>query len=180
MAKKKQKSISLKSIEKHYKEITKYSTHPLKCQNGEPIKYYSFFTEDKIDDLLKEANMDLVYDVENKLFLISDDDEKFLKYILFLIIKHMTQLRDEISDKLEDKIVLLHKLYNKGVFKEMIEEVFDPSEVSKVIERLVNISLMNERIREIEQEARENIMNSVESPIIKQKIEQGKLTEKNA
>lgn len=173
MAQKKQKNISLKSIDKHYKKISKYSQHPLKCQNDEVIKYYEFFTEDKIDDLFKEANNDLLYDIENKLFLISDDDEKFYKYILFLIIKHMTQLRDEIPDNLEEKIVILHKLYDKGIFKEMLEEVFNPAEISKVIERLADISSMNERIREMEQETRKSIIESVQSPVIKKKLEEG-------
>ena len=175
MATKKPKSISLKSIEKQYKNINKYSTHPLKCKDGESIRYYEKFSEKKIQKLLEEANNDLVYDVENELYLISDDETNFIKYIYFLTIKHMTELKNEIPDSFEEKISIFNQIEDIGLFHEMLEDVFDPAEVSKVIDYMTSFALMAQRIKEIEEEAREKAINSVQNPVIKKKLEEGNL-----
>ena len=175
MAAKKPKSISLKSIEKQYKNINKYSTHPLKCKAGESIRYYEKFSDKKIQELLAEANKDLVYDAENELYLISDDDTKFIKYVYFLTIKHMTELKNEIPDSFEEKISIFNQIEEIGLFREMMEDVFDPAEVSKVIDYMANFALMAQRVKEIEDEAREKAINSVKNPVIKKKLEEGKL-----
>lgn len=169
-----QKQIKLKDINEQYQKINSYKTHILDEKNNTVIKYLKVFGEDRIQALMKEAFEDSVYVRENGLELFEDEngneDLKFVRYIYFLIIKHMTQLKDEIPDSFEDKIAIFNQIEAIGLFHELMENAFQPEEVSKVLERVGSFALLAQQMAEAEEKARAEMNEIVQHPLMKKKL----------
>ncbi|WP_144509976.1 hypothetical protein [Bacillus sp. FJAT-22090] len=173
-----QKNIKLTDIQKQYKKVNTYKTHILNEKENKVIRYYEVFDETRIQELIKEAYEDVVYAEENGLNTFKDvgdvsGDMKFIKYIYFLIIKHMTELKNEIVGNLEEKSRLFNQIEAIGLFHELMENVFLPEEVSKVLERVGNFALLANQMTEKEKEERQKALESVQHPLMKKKLEEG-------
>lgn len=129
------KQIELSHIEKQNKEMSKLSSFTLDEEQNLQIKYHEKFGKDKIDELLTELYEKTNYAKENNLTYFQEDDF-FLQYTHFLIIKHFTSLENEIPDDLESQINIMEQIYNIGLFERLFDEVLPPDQVEKVIEKL--------------------------------------------
>lgn len=172
-----QKQIKLKDIAKQYNDINTYKTHILNEKENKAIKYLEVFDEIRIQELMKEAFEDSVYVSENSLDVFKDEngneDLKFFKYIYFLIIKHMTELKNEITGSFEEKSYIFNQIEATGLFHELMENAFLPEEISKVLERVGTFASLAQQVAELELETRQKASESVLHPLMKKKLSEG-------
>ena len=166
---KRKKKVSLKDIEKQYKSVTTLSTHVINKEENIVIQYYKVFDNTRIEAIMKEAYSNIEYDEKHKLnFFIND--EIFIQYIFFLTIKHMTNLHDEIPSTLDKQINIFNQLIAIGLFEEMFNNVFDPNEVSKILERFGSFASMATQIAELENDTRSKANQTVIHPLMQKKL----------
>lgn len=167
------KKFGLKSVEKQFKAINTYSNYEVTV-NGtkETIKYFRIFDNDKIDELLKEAAQNLDYDTEHKIGFFVEDGRLF-HYLLFLTIRYFTELYDEIPSKLDEQIPLFHQFKSTGLYEDLINNMFDPEETGRVIERFTEFIMLTEKVAEIEAQTRQKALQTVQHPQMKKKLEEG-------
>lgn len=130
-----QKSISLKQIQKEYNDISKMSTYVINQEKNEVIKYYSKFDQKKIQDILTECYEKIVY-VEEQGIEYFKNEEQFISYLNFLTIKTFTHFNDEIGDTFEEHIQAMNALIGLGYYKLILNDVFDGNEVYNVIQTM--------------------------------------------
>ena len=118
---------------------------------------------------MKEAYSNLEYDEKHKLNFFKND-EIFIQYIFFLTIKHMTNLQDEIPPTLDKQIHIFNQLIAIGLFEEMFNNVFDPNEVSKILERFGTFASLATQIAELEDDTRFNASQKVLHPLMKKQV----------
>lgn len=172
-----QKSIKVKDITKQFNQMNTYKTHILNEETNTVIKYLETFSEDRIQELIKEAYEDSVYVSENGLNVFKDEngneDLKFIRYIYFLIIKHMTELKSEIVGSFEEKAAIYNQIEAIGLFHELMENAFSPEEISKVLERVGTFASLAHQVSELESETRQKALQTVQHPLMKKKLEEG-------
>lgn len=146
----KPKQLTMAKIKREAKEINKMEKYEL--NDNDSIRFYPVFPYGKIDDLLQEYQEKIRYAVEKDIMF---PEEKTLQYIYFLCIKYSTSLEKAISDKYEDQILQMSYLVDTGYLKQIVEEVFLPSEINKVMDRISEllstfqlIEHVNEKVRE--------------------------------
>jgi hypothetical protein len=145
------KTIGLKAIEKQYKDINKMESFTLDEEQNLQIKYYAVFPESKIQELLVEANNSLTYVSENELDFFNDNEE-FIKYIYFLIIRKFTSLESEIPENdFPAHVNIMNQIIDVGLFNKIFDEILDQSEVFRIVERLQQFVEMTARISEMTQ-----------------------------
>lgn len=173
-----QKQIKLSHIAKQYSDVNKMSTHILNEEENITIKYFDKFDEKRIQNVMKEANSSLLQDKEQNLNFFKNDDEVFIQYVLFLVIKHFTNLEKEIPDSLAEQINIFNQIISIGLFEEMFNEVFPPDQVSIVLERIGNFAQLSQQIAETETETRLKAIETVQHPVVKKKLQEGKFDAK--
>jgi len=149
------KRINLETIKKEFESTRKL--HSAILSNGEEIRYYAKFSENKINKLVQElANM--ISESEKREVDFFDEDERLFQFSYFLVIKYFTDLGKEFPDDYEESILLFNKMIEIGLFTEIIEAL-PMEEVGKVIDRLIDRSSAMMRIWEEEQKTLEKIQN---------------------
>ncbi|ARF70775.1 hypothetical protein B7C51_25225 (plasmid) [Paenibacillus larvae subsp. pulvifaciens] len=114
-----------------------------------------YFKEKPIADMIVEFMINYEYSRNNKIQITDILDE----YILFLVIKHFTSIGSDFPSKVEDQIILLWKLIELGLLKN-ISEVLPSEQLEKIMNRvehnMINkyneISSIYEKMEEAERE----------------------------
>lgn len=165
-----QKKLTLKSIQAKEASIDTLSTYILNEKTNEVIKYYKLFNENKIQFLLTEAFEKMKYAEENDIEFFNSDADLY-NFISYLSIKWFTHLGEELKDStLEDDIVAMSALLSTGLFKTILNDVFDGNEIQKIIETMHDHIELSARAQQYENEMLEKTVDKVESPVIKNKI----------
>lgn len=151
----KPKNLTITKIKNEARKNRKMEEYTIN-NDGDIIKFYPIFPEGKIDELLEELKEDLVYAGDNDIEL-TENDNFFISYIMFLCVKHFTSLKNSIPDKLESKIQQFEYLKDAGYFNQIVNEVFLPSETTKVIESLSRVLGTQRFIQEIENKANDYV-----------------------
>lgn len=138
-AKPRNKKLTLKKIEAEYKKIHTMSTFEYDPKDNIVIKYYEIFPEEKIEELLIESHKTLEYIEENELEPFKSDED-FYKYLGFLIIKHMTELKNKIPDDFPSQISIMSQMISTGLYRKLLNSMFNENEVAKVYDRVVETS----------------------------------------
>lgn len=155
-----QKSLTLKGVEKQYKELSKLSTFVIDPETNLVIKYYEKFDEIKIQELLQFAYEHLTYAQENKLDFFSSDG-KFLEYIHYLIIMKFSNLGDDQPTDFESHKSIRDQIISTGLFNLFFESIFDGNEVIKIIERFEQFTSLVNQIANLEESSRNEVLSSV-------------------
>ena len=168
MAKKKQNELQLDSIVKQSEQIDELSTYVVDKEKNIVIKYNKEFSEIKIGEMMNELFSHIMYDVENKKgFFV--DDETFMIYINFLMIKHFSHLGGSMKNNtLEENVVYIEHLGKTGYFRLFFNEIFEPKEVAKVFEMVRERAEMVEKIKDAEID----LMNQAQKIPSKNKIDE--------
>lgn len=131
----KQNNLKLSQVKKQYKEAHKQESYEL--QDGSNLNFYPIFPHNLIEETLEHLAAQFKYAEEKGIELT----EKFIyNYTLFLCIKQFTHLSKEISNNFEEQVQQLEWLVDTGYFKEVVEDVFSPKEISKVFDKMVEVS----------------------------------------
>lgn len=165
------KKITLKSLEKKFNEVSKMQSYLIDTETNEAIKYYEKFDNKKIEELFKELTEALKHDEENELHFFIED-EMSIQYILFLVIKKFTDLGDIIPNDLSNQIPIFEKLVSIGLYEKILNEVLDPSEVSRVLDKFVDFTSLVPKLVELGDKAKNDMLDTVESDVIKNKLKQ--------
>lgn len=168
--KKRQSNISLKSIQAKQKTINTYSTYLYDKESNTVIRYYEKFNPAITEKILKHAYENLLYAEKNNIDVFKNDIS-FLQYIYFLIIKFYSKLGNDLSDNLEEQIPQFISLIETGLFELFFSELFDPEEVLTVVDKIKSFMEITAQLAELDEKTRNQILESVESPVIKKKLE---------
>lgn len=133
------KKLTLNKIKKEYKKINTMSIFEHDPINKVNIKYYEVFPEDKIEELLVHSYETLEYIEKEKLEPFKTDGD-FYKYIGFLIIKFFTELNNEIPNDFPSQIAILNQMISTGVYRKLMNDMFDVNEITKVYDRIAETS----------------------------------------
>lgn len=133
------KTLKLSSLEKQFKEDTKLHTYMINPETKECIKYYTKFSEEKIDALIEELYKHSLYAQENDLDVLNND-LSFIDYAMYLVVKHFTHFKDEIGSDFATNIAAHNLLYQSGIYELCHEQLFDQNEVYRVLEKINKIS----------------------------------------
>lgn len=166
-----QKKLSLKTIQAQEAELNKLSTYVVNDETNEVIKYYKKFDQKKIQKLLEEAYEKLMYVEKNGIEFFKTDEE-FVSYINFLSIKFFTHLGDEIGDSFEEHMEAMNALISLGYYKLILEDILDPNEVYNVLETMNNFIEAASSALDARNKIQEETLKSVQSPVIKKKLEE--------
>lgn len=90
----------------------------------------------------------------------------------------MTELKSEITGTFEEKAYLFNQIEATGLFHELIENAFLPEEISKVLERVASFALLSRKLIDIEAETRLKALETVQHPVVKKKLQEGKFDAK--
>ena len=171
-AKPRQKNLTLKSVQKQFNQINSLSTHVINEETNEVVKYYKEFDQKKIQSLLVEAYEKLTYVHSNPEIEYFTNDEEFISFISYLTIKYFTHFYDELKDStFEDDISAMDALISTGLYKTILNDVLDGSEVVKVLETMNEFMQAASLAIEAETNSREKVLSLAKSPIIKKKLE---------
>jgi hypothetical protein len=168
--KKRQSNISLKSIQAKQKTINTYSTYLYDEESNTVIRYYEKFNPATTEKILKHAYENLLYAEKNNIDVFKNDIS-FLQYIYFLIVKFYSKLGNDLSDNLEEQIPQFISLIETGLFELFFSELFDPEEVLTVVDKIKSFMEITAQLAELDEQTRNQILESVESPVIKKKLE---------
>lgn len=128
-------NLKLASIKKQFKEVHKQESYEL--ADGSNLNFYPIFPHNLIEEMLEHLAAQFKYAEEKGI----ETSEKFIhNYTLFLCIRQFTHLSKEISDNFEEQIQQMEWLVDTGYFKEIVEDVFMPKEISKVFDKMVEVS----------------------------------------
>jgi hypothetical protein len=131
----KQNNLKLSTVKKQYKDAHKQESTEL--NDGSNLNFYPIFPHNMIEEMLEHLAAQFKYAEEKGIEL----SEKFIyQYTLFLCIKQFTHLSKEISNNFEEQIQQMEWLVDTGYFKEIVEDVFLPKEISKVFDKMVEVS----------------------------------------
>jgi hypothetical protein len=131
----KQNNLKLSTVKKQYKAAHKQESTEL--NDGSNLNFYPIFPHNMIEEMLEHLAAQFKYAEEKGIEL----SEKFIhQYVLFLCIKQFTHLSKEISDNFEEQIQQMEWLVDTGYFKEIVEDVFIPKEITKVFDKMVEVS----------------------------------------
>lgn len=157
-----QKTITLKEMQKQVKKINEYSTYVVETKDDVSMvfKYNKEFDVQKIEELIKDLQYHLVYAQKNYPELINDDF--MYKFIFYLIIKHFSNIKDEIDkagNTFENNIGARDSLVSLGYFKLFYQEIFDWDEVMKVISAINDLVELTSKQIVLDDETKQKLMN---------------------
>ena len=167
-SKPKTKTLNTKDWLKSTDDINKYSQYPIDKKNDIYVNYNEIFSEVKIEELLTELYNHIVYDKEKGLGFFNSH-LMFNAYLDFLIIKYFTDMKDLMSDSVEDNIVVINKLREDEKFRIFFAEIFDAEQVIKVYERLNERIELIAKLENMNESQLEEIIQSVQTPFLKDK-----------
>ncbi|MFJ6207291.1 hypothetical protein [Lysinibacillus sp. NPDC092081] len=149
---KRETKLSLADIQKNADALNKKQKFNIDQEQGKFIYFYPKFSKRKITILISELADTIEYVQRNKLDFFQNDHE-LNNYILFLIIKHFTDLQTELKDKpIETHFATMNQLVDIGWYEVFLTEMFTMNEISNVLEEInkrLNISF---KYLEIEKE----------------------------
>lgn len=148
------KKLTIGQIKREANQYNRKEEYDL--NNEYKIEFYPLFAYEKIEQLIEEYQRDLLYAEENGINLISSDHFVY-KYIVFLAIKYFTNLGDDISDKVEDKILILKHLNDTGYLRQIANEVFMASEVGKIFDYMSDIQASSQMLQEVNEKAMDKV-----------------------
>lgn len=165
-----QKKLTLKSIQAKEASIDTLSTYLLNEETNEVIKYYKIFNESKIQFLLTEAFEKIQYAAENDIEYFTTDSDLY-NFISYLSIKYFTHLGEELQDSaLEDDIAAISALISTGLYKTILNDVFDGNQLQRIFETMSEHIELSGRVEKYQAELMAQVEDKVESPVIKNKI----------
>jgi hypothetical protein len=94
-----------------------------------------------------------------------------MQYIYFLIIKHFTNLRDQIPSDFPSQVEAMNIVVSTGLYETMFNVCFDENEVLDIVEKFKSFVSIVDQIAHLDTEVREQLLNTVESDFVKGKIE---------
>jgi len=132
----KKKSTTLKpsDIKRRSKETQVKEVYTF--DDGKTLKYYPVFANTKIEELIEELRVKIEY-IEEKGIELSD--KMTMNYVLFLCIKYFTDLNKYIPNSFEEQIAFMKEMVNADYFRPIVEKAFDPKQISKVLDEIVDI-----------------------------------------
>lgn len=122
-------------VKKKYKELDTIETYTF--DDGKELKFSPFFKVSVIEELLQELAEKMNY--ANKINA-EINDTFVLHYINFLCIKYFTHLKDSISNEFEKQLQEMEWLIDTGYYSKIINEVFLPQELHKVMDAVTDIN----------------------------------------
>lgn len=161
-AKPRQKNLTLKTVEKQFKQLSKLSTYVINPDENLVVKYYEKFDEIKIQELLQTAYEHLSYVEENNLTFFTSD-EQFLQYVHYLMIMKFSSLGDDQPTDFEPQVSIMNQIVSTGIFNLFYQSIFDGDEVMKVLERFEQFQTLVDKIVDLEASTREQIKSSVQN-----------------
>lgn len=165
-----QKKISLASVQAKESAIDTLSTYILDEKTNEVIKYNKLFSDSKIQFLLIEAYEKMKYAEENDIEFFKSDEDLYT-FISYLTIKWFTHLGEELKDSsLETDISAMSALVSTGLFKTILNDVFDGNEIQKVLQTMDEHIELSGRVESYQSNLLKQTYESVESPTVKEKI----------
>lgn len=129
------KKLTLKQIQKEHKQLNKMASYVYDDANNITIKYYEQFSESKIDELLLDL-YDSMKQAEDDGLDYFEDEARIVFFVHFLIIKHFTDFKNEIPNDFPTQHTIMKQFYDKGIYYDLMNNMFDGNEVTKVIERV--------------------------------------------
>lgn len=127
MADKKLRDVGITHIRELAKEYEKMEVFEL--DDERQVQFYPVFTDDKVDELLREMKGLIEQAMAKNIELEDHDVENML---LFLCVKHFTHLKNKINDQLDYQLALYQDMVKSGLFKTIVNDVFSPVELHKV------------------------------------------------
>lgn len=159
----KKQNLKLTTIKKVSKQFDETETYTIKSNHykGEQVTFYPLFSDSVIDELFTEYQQ-LFLEAKEKEFELSQD--MVLNLLHFLAIKHFTHFKNDIPSVLinnsKDGILEWIKHFTKtGLYKELLEEMFEPQEIFKLTDRLTDFLAASRVHTELENEAQKKYRN---------------------
>ncbi|WEG18499.1 hypothetical protein PQ478_08455 [Alkalihalophilus pseudofirmus] len=142
----KAKKLTLKKIEQHNKDLDKRVPHTF--EDGETLKYNPVFKLSTVEELINEYVNDIpqIQDLG-----IEIDYTYEQSYLMFLAIKYFTELGNDISEDIKEKIQQCNALIGSDYFYQMMEDMFDQDELMKIqdmFQRKVQAAEQMQRVQE--------------------------------
>ena len=147
----KKQRVSLESTDKLYNSTRKYHYHILK--NGEEIRYFNKFSQNKINKLLKELG-EMIDKDQKQMVKLFTSEEFLFQFSYFLIIKYFTDLGKEFPEGYENNILLFNKMIELELFTEIIN-ILPAEEVSRVLEEIIERAKLGARVMKEQEKALE-------------------------
>jgi len=158
--------IKLSELKKEYSKLNVMSTYKIE-DTDKIVKFYQRFDVKKIEELIKELYQDISYAKEKDIDFFNNDEE-FIKYELFLIIKHFSHFKDEIGETFEEKIEAFNVLISTGLYDLFFDEIFEPSEVYEVLNKVGQVTENAMKLADEEINARKEAQKLVKNKEILQ------------
>ncbi|MEK4025517.1 hypothetical protein [Sporosarcina sp. FSL W7-1283] len=156
------KTLNMKMIDKQFNDLSKLTTYTLDPKENLVVKYYEKFDEVKIQELLQLAYKHLEYVREKELPYFQSDDE-FMIFVQYLIIYKFATVVDEESEDFEPHINIMNKLISTGLYRVFLEDIFDPNEVMKVLDRLKEFQNLIEKIGALTFETQKELESTLQN-----------------
>lgn len=141
---KRETKLTLADIQKNADALNKKQKFYIDQEQGKFIYFYPKFSKRKITILIGDLANTIEYVQQNKLDFFQNDNE-INNYILFLIIKHFTDLQTELKDKpIETHFATMNNLVDIGWYEVFLTKMFTMQEISNVLEEInkrLNISI---------------------------------------
>lgn len=144
----KPKVLKLSQVKKESSQVNKRELFEL--ENGTAIEYNPVFAYDKIEELFIEYQNGHVFAQKNNLDFF-DNQRNIYFYLLFLAIKYFTHFEKELSNDFESQIIEMNHLIKTGYFTKIVDEVFNPKEVNKIIKHFEKWIVSNLSIIKMEE-----------------------------
>lgn len=157
-----QKTITLKDMNKQAKKINEYSTYTVETKDNVSMvfKYNEQFDYQKIEELLKDLQTHLKYAKEHYPEQINDDF--IYKFLFYLIIKHFSNIKTEVDKEgntFEVNMQARDTLISLGYYKLFYGEIFDWDEVMKVIDAFNELVELVSKEIPLDEETKQKLMN---------------------
>lgn len=150
----KPKQLTMAKVKREATQTNK--TELFELNESDTIRHFPIFPRSKITEMLKEYQSQIQYATANEILLPED---KALDYIYFLCIKHFTSLEKGISDKYEDQLLQMDYLIDAGYYMQIINEVFMPSEINKVLDALTDFMSANQLLQDVDTQINQKTEN---------------------
>ena len=154
------KNLTLSAVTKQAKSTHEKNVYEL--DNGSTITHYITFPDLLIESMLEELQKHYLTIKEKDIEL---SEKMNLYFINLLIIKHFTHFKDSMTDTLlgeENEVGLLDYLNyfaDTGLMKTIMEDVFLPSQVNKVYEKMTDIIGASKLLDELGVKAEQKFQN---------------------
>ncbi|EON72841.1 hypothetical protein [Lysinibacillus sphaericus] len=156
---KRETKLTLADIQQNADELNKKQKFHIDKDQGKFIYYYPKFSKRKVTILINDLASTIDYVQQNNLDFFKNDHE-LQHYVLFLVIKHFTDLKTELKDKpIESHFATMNNLVEIGWYDLFLTEMFTMQEISKVLEEISKRLNLSMQFLELEKE----LINKIES-----------------